>query len=322
VPWFIIAHELNRIFGTWGWDYEVIESHIRFAHEKKSRSGKMNTCVIAHSVVRLTVTNNGATVVKQATGSDHNEGFPEQAYRVAEMGAERIAFKRAANLLGPAFGIMLYGPPSKPVRYPWNGNKPVPPVWGPAMRARMMGGSDPHKDIPEGQGAPVEPPAPMGDDDETPGPVDDGGPGDGSRSPVAPSPDPEPPEDAWGEREPENRTDESPWQVGNRQLHGALGQLAARLNWGPGLRNRAQVLIHWKVCGMKAGAKSITEVDGRKLGIFAARWSELVNENNDAKVKAKLVAWGTEHQQAVGRGEAEQLPDARAYEAALGKAQE
>ena len=117
VPWFIVADQMNRIFGPWGWDTEVLESAVLSSREVETRSGKTMWKVAGKSIVRVTIRNNGVTVVRTAVGVFSNMQKDEAgAMEVAVMGSESIALKRAITKLGPAFGLHLYT--DKNVRIP------------------------------------------------------------------------------------------------------------------------------------------------------------------------------------------------------------
>ena len=248
IPWYMTVAQLNRIFGPWGWDHRVISTDVREKVERK------NTVITVSVVVELVVRNNGEVVTHRSVGVDTNFGASDQAHRVAEMGAEHIALKRAAVKLGPAFGLHLYdggGRGANKVRYPFNAR----PLWADAMA----------------ETAPAPAPAP-----EKPTPLPEAEP-DWQPAGVAPV---VPDTDARSEK----------WQHANRMLHGSMGELATERKWDAAYRLKASNLIHWAACQAQE-VESLTEVDADYLLKWATRFSDLVREGKHDTIIDKLKTW-------------------------------
>lgn len=255
IPWYMTVAELNRIFGPWGWDHRVISTEVREKVERK------NTVVTVSVVVELIVRNNGHEVIHRSVGVDTNFGGSDQAHRVAEMGAEHIALKRAAVKLGPAFGLHLYdgGGRGSKVRYPWN----VTPLWADAMKASVE------------DTAKVEPVTAK--EDEPP-------------PPAVPDVQPwEPSGEAPAAVDRANSTSDT-WNRANRMLHGSLGDLAKARNWSPEYRAKACELIHWAACQSQE-VESLTEVDADYLLTWSTKFSDLVRNGKYDTVLDKIKAW-------------------------------
>ena len=101
--WYAIS-EANRIFGFDGWSRETIESKCVLARENK---GSFLAVYIAR--VRLTVTAEGATIIREGHGSGEGKGTsPGEVHDIALKAAETDATKRALATFGRPFGLELY----------------------------------------------------------------------------------------------------------------------------------------------------------------------------------------------------------------------
>jgi hypothetical protein len=101
--WYAIS-EANRIFGFDGWSRETIESRCVLARENK---GIFLAVYIAR--VRLTVTAEGTTIIREGHGSGEGRGTsPGEVHDIALKAAETDATKRALATFGKPFGLELY----------------------------------------------------------------------------------------------------------------------------------------------------------------------------------------------------------------------
>jgi Rad52/22 family double-strand break repair protein len=101
--WYAIS-EANRIFGFDGWSRETIESRCVLAREIK---GTFLAVYLAK--VRLTVTAEGATIIREGHGTGEGRGVsPGEVHDVAVKAAETDATKRALATFGRPFGLELY----------------------------------------------------------------------------------------------------------------------------------------------------------------------------------------------------------------------
>jgi len=273
IPWYITVQELNRIFGPWAWSHSVISCEVRDVHTRQSRAGKENTVVTVSAIVELTVSDSGHTVTHRSVGVDTNFGPADQAYRVAEMGAEHIALKRCATKLGPALGLHLYdgGGHGRKIRYPFNN----PPVWADEMSATTT--PAPVAALPE--------PAPMPAAEESPQSI----------------PEPPAPQTQWqptGTPPAAAPLGEQPdkWKSANRMLHGALGELASDKSWDPEYKSKVCDLLHFAVC-QNQDVSSITEVDPDHLEKWAAGFSGMVKRKEHSAIMGKLKVWAEERKQ-------------------------
>ena len=101
--WFAIS-EANRIFGFDGWSRETVESRCVLARENR---GSFLAVYVAK--VRITVTAQGSTVVREGHGSGEGRGTsPGEVHDIALKAAETDATKRALTTFGRPFGLELY----------------------------------------------------------------------------------------------------------------------------------------------------------------------------------------------------------------------
>jgi hypothetical protein len=101
--WYAIS-EANRIFGFDGWSRETVESRCVLARENK---GTFLAVYIAR--VRLTVTAEGTTIIREGHGSGEGRGMsPGEVHDIALKAAETDATKRALATFGKPFGLELY----------------------------------------------------------------------------------------------------------------------------------------------------------------------------------------------------------------------
>ena len=101
--WFAIA-EANRIFGFDGWDRETLESKCIVGREVRG-----SFLAIYTAKVRVTVRSDGATVVREGSGSGEAKSTSlGDAHEVALKAAETDATKRALATFGKPFGLALY----------------------------------------------------------------------------------------------------------------------------------------------------------------------------------------------------------------------
>jgi hypothetical protein len=101
--WYAIA-EANRIFGFDGWSRETLETRCVLARESR---GSFLAIYIAR--VRIIVTANGATVIREGHGSGEGRGTsPGEVHDIALKAAETDATKRALATFGKPFGLELY----------------------------------------------------------------------------------------------------------------------------------------------------------------------------------------------------------------------
>lgn len=274
IPWYMVVAELNRIFGPWAWSHQVISTEVREQTERK------NTVVTVSAIVELRVQNSGVEVTHRAVGVDTNFGASDQALRVAEMGAEHIALKRAAVKLGPAFGLHLYdgGGRGSKVPYPWNAK----PVWSEAMSASSNPAPAPASEEHQVEPEPEPRPEP-------------------AVTAPAPEPRPEPapvPEPNWrpqGDAPPPAVAEDSSeaWKRANRKLHAALGELSKAKGWDSEYKSKVCDLIHWAACQAQH-ADSLTEVSPDYLDHWAGRFSGLVKAGKHDVIMGKLKTWANE----------------------------
>ncbi len=101
--WYAVS-TANRIFGFDGWSRETVESRCVLARENR---GAFLAVYIAK--VRITVTANGNTVVREGHGTAEGRGnSPGEAHDTALKAAETDATKRALVTFGKPFGLELY----------------------------------------------------------------------------------------------------------------------------------------------------------------------------------------------------------------------
>jgi Rad52/22 family double-strand break repair protein/Gp157 protein len=101
--WYAIS-EANRIFGFDGWSRETVEARSVLARENK---GVFLAIYIAR--VRITVTAEGATIIREGHGSGEGRGVsPGEVHDIALKAAETDATKRALATFGKPFGLELY----------------------------------------------------------------------------------------------------------------------------------------------------------------------------------------------------------------------
>ena len=130
--WYAIS-EANRIFGFDGWSRETIESRCVLARENR---GSFTAVYIAR--VRLTVTADGVTLVREGHGTGEGYGTSAgEVHDVAIKAAETDGTKRALATFGRPFGLELYrssrpaprqkqlpSPPTSPESSPRSGLHP------------------------------------------------------------------------------------------------------------------------------------------------------------------------------------------------------
>ena len=101
--WYAIS-EANRIFGFDGWSRETVESRCVLARENR---GSFLAIYIAR--VRISVSADGATIVREGHGSGEGRGpSPGEVHDTALKAAETDATKRALATFGRPFGLELY----------------------------------------------------------------------------------------------------------------------------------------------------------------------------------------------------------------------
>src|SRR6187455_3280313 len=101
--WFAIS-EANRIFGFDGWCRETVESRCVLARENR---GTFTAVYLAR--VRLTVTANGVTLIREGHGTGEGHGNSAgQVHDIALKAAETDGTKRALATFGRPFGLELY----------------------------------------------------------------------------------------------------------------------------------------------------------------------------------------------------------------------
>ena len=107
--WYAIS-AANRIFGFDGWSRETVESRCVLARENR---GAFLAVYIAK--VRITVSANGNTVIREGHGTGEGRGnSPGEAHDTALKAAETDATKRALITFGKPFGLELYRSGPKP----------------------------------------------------------------------------------------------------------------------------------------------------------------------------------------------------------------
>ncbi len=101
--WYIIS-EANRIFGHDGWSRETLDTRCVLARENR---GMFLAIYVAR--IRITVTANGASVIREGHGSGEGRGTsPAEVHDIALKAAETDATKRALATFGRPFGLELY----------------------------------------------------------------------------------------------------------------------------------------------------------------------------------------------------------------------
>lgn len=122
--WYVVA-EANRIFGFDRWSRETLELRNLGSRENK---GTFQAGYIAK--VRVTVSTDGVTVIREAHGTGDARGATAlEAHDMALKTAETDATKRALATFGKPFGLALYrskaNSSGKNARQP-QGTKPAP----------------------------------------------------------------------------------------------------------------------------------------------------------------------------------------------------
>src|SRR5262245_4041111 len=102
--WYAIS-EANRIFGFDAWSRETVESRCVLARENRG-----SFLAIYTARVRISVSADGATIVREGHGSGESRGAsPGEVHDTALKAAETDATKRALATFGKPFGLALYG---------------------------------------------------------------------------------------------------------------------------------------------------------------------------------------------------------------------
>lgn len=103
--WYAIS-AANRIFGFDGWSRETVETKCVLARENRGAFVAVYT-----AKVRITVTADGAQVIREGHGTGESRGAsPGEAHDTALKAAETDATKRALITFGKPFGLELYRP--------------------------------------------------------------------------------------------------------------------------------------------------------------------------------------------------------------------
>ena len=124
--WYAIS-EANRIFGFDGWSRETIESRCVLARENR---GSFTAVYIAR--VRLTVTADGVTLVREGHGTGEGYGTSAgEVHDVALKSAETDGTKRALATFGRPFGLELYRSSRAEPRRKQLPSPPISPGSGP-----------------------------------------------------------------------------------------------------------------------------------------------------------------------------------------------
>ena len=101
--WYAIS-EANRIFGFDGWNRETVDSRCVLARENRG-----SFLAVYTARVRISVSADGATIVREGHGSGEGRGpSPGEVHDTALKAAETDATKRALATFGRPFGLELY----------------------------------------------------------------------------------------------------------------------------------------------------------------------------------------------------------------------
>jgi hypothetical protein len=101
--WFAIS-EANRIFGFDGWSRETMETRCVLGRENRG-----SFIAVYTAKVRITVSAEGATIIREGHGSGEGRGTsPGEVHDIALKAAETDATKRALATFGKPFGLELY----------------------------------------------------------------------------------------------------------------------------------------------------------------------------------------------------------------------
>jgi hypothetical protein len=137
--WYSIS-AANRIFGFDGWSRETIESRCVLARENR---GTFLAVYIAK--VRITVTADGNTIVREGHGTGEGRGTsPGEAHDTSLKAAETDATKRALTTFGRPFGLELYrsGPKPRAAERRANASRTAPPSYVAPEQAPPLASSD------------------------------------------------------------------------------------------------------------------------------------------------------------------------------------